>query len=184
MSFMADTQFDDAGIFDAQTLAAYRAWAFPPALANEQHTPYFALHAPEQWTTLDGLSLFLKSATTDIPIQNTFVSPRALNAQDVAAFARAMLPPHLHALPYFSGAAWISAAAFQAFTAHSLSLRADTVSVNGVARRIKGPKRAGALLSSFVIDLDEDDSDGSDLFEDADAADAGLKRKRTVHLNL
>ncbi|EJD49492.1 hypothetical protein AURDEDRAFT_112619 [Auricularia subglabra TFB-10046 SS5] len=92
-----------------------------------------------------------------------------------------MLPPHLRAHLFFATSAWISAAAFAALLAQP---RSDVVNINGAARRIKGPKRAGALVSRFVIELDEDDSDESDLFDESDAVDASLKRKRTLHLRL
>ncbi|KZW03047.1 hypothetical protein EXIGLDRAFT_759360 [Exidia glandulosa HHB12029] len=184
---------NEFALADLQTLAAYRAWAFPPQVQCESHQPHFSLHEPETWVTIDGLALFkayCASLDGTVPLSppSRIASPAALGA-----YKQYLLPPHLAALPFFDAVhyeTWLSPGAFNAFASTTANTPiATSLSVNGIERKIKGSQRAATgvpLISRFVIDLAEDDSD-DEWFDDAvvsvakNMCEEGIASKKRGH---
>ncbi|KZV90159.1 hypothetical protein EXIGLDRAFT_694973 [Exidia glandulosa HHB12029] len=106
----------DLTAIDVAHLEEYRVWAFPSVVANENHDPYFPLHEPVKWVTVDGFTLFMKYSSGATTAAGKLLKPTTMS--NVIGFKSCILPPNLLTHPFFAFERkdnWLSVVAFAAF---------------------------------------------------------------------
>ncbi|KAG9043412.1 hypothetical protein FS837_009645 [Tulasnella sp. UAMH 9824] len=90
--------FKDVEDADIKILEEYRAWAFPQAVSDPNHQPYFSLEDPTSWATLGALKLFFSRESAPEVVSTTLT----VSVRDLKAFRSLLLPKGLLSSPYFS----------------------------------------------------------------------------------
>ncbi|KAK7033366.1 hypothetical protein R3P38DRAFT_3313383 [Favolaschia claudopus] len=143
--------FPTAADLPLSEIKAYRAFAFPDALSNPAHNPYFSVEDAPTWITSQGFQLYLEHSSNSLPTgsdPNDFPT-RVLKAyRNYVVYFTLILAEEYHNHPFFgleNSDAWINPVPFQLYAQDS----ADAPAWRGRARSVSSvaPSRAASLLS-------------------------------------
>ncbi|KAJ7912629.1 hypothetical protein B0H13DRAFT_1874611 [Mycena leptocephala] len=154
--------FEAAGNISQGDIKAYRRFAFPPALGDSTHDPFFSVENAPDWITSRGYQLYLEHDNGDIAV-GSWDTDNATPTQ-VRSCRNCMVGGSYLHHPFFSldnSESWISLLAFQAYmdtfhgsfdmyrTRHStpVSSRAPSCAPSSIGSR--APSRAGSSFSAL-----------------------------------
>ncbi|KAJ7649098.1 hypothetical protein DFH06DRAFT_1332120 [Mycena polygramma] len=119
-------------------LPPYREFAFPAALSDRKHEPFFSVEEPTEWITSHGYQLFLLDETAS----SEHVADADLSTRELKGYRNCMVTKKYVEHPFFSmdnTDAWIAPAAFQAYVAANPGLFERY--------RSRAPSRAASSIS-------------------------------------
>ncbi|KAJ7789038.1 hypothetical protein B0H14DRAFT_2627657 [Mycena olivaceomarginata] len=106
--------FEAAETIPSGEIKAYRRFAFPPALGDPSHNPFFSVENASAWITSHGYQLYLQHNDSE----SSLWDPDKATVNQIRAYRNYMLGDHFLGHLFFdldNTEAWINLVAFQAY---------------------------------------------------------------------
>ncbi|KAJ7803620.1 hypothetical protein B0H14DRAFT_2613156 [Mycena olivaceomarginata] len=151
--------FEAAETIPSGEIKAYRRFAFPPALGDPSHNPFFSVENASAWITSHGYQLYLQHNDSE----SSLWDPDKATVNQIRAYRNYMPGDHFPGHPLFdldNTEAWINLVAFQAYmntvhgslnecrTQNSTSFSSCPPSRAESPVSSRGPSRGDSVLST------------------------------------
>ncbi|KAJ7858017.1 hypothetical protein B0H14DRAFT_3447534 [Mycena olivaceomarginata] len=141
--------FEAAETIPSGEIKSYRDFAFPPALGDPAHSPFFSVENASAWITSHGYQLYLQHNDSDEPA--SLWDPDKATVVQIRAYRNYMLGDHFLGHLFFdldNTDAWINPVAFQAYMNTVYGPFDEYRTQNSTPFSSRPPSRAGSSASS------------------------------------